>query len=398
MDRKYTLLFVFLWLLTTVTAQDILVLLDHKETYTVGTTITLAFENKTDNNYQLFCSNSYGNTIIHGSKHKNKLRFTIPQFISNKIGMVNWKILGTKENHKGQFFINPVQQPTTLETYIGPPTIEAGGTDYTMLVVIPTDTLDNPIQNNSKVIVKQQFLSSQKKQTITTQDFISYLNIFSPLPSGRMTLSTESYKLNSKEYTIDILPAIGSNFKIFHKRNHSYADGNQITTFFTSIIRDKNNNIVSDGTFVSFFITTENGNILKTNGTTINGIATASIIHPDCETTWEIKGYIDGISESDTIKITFEKVIETLPLTFSKDNRNITVGPLQSFMKQIIPDGLQIKLTIYQNGKTQETIIEQSKDGFASFTLNPNIYKNGTYDIEITAACIVKTYKAIVLW
>ena len=40
---------------------------------------------------------------------------------------------------------------------------------------------------------------------------------------------------------------------------------------------------MSDGTYVSFFITNKKGNILKTSGTTIQGIAHSKIIHPDFE-------------------------------------------------------------------------------------------------------------------
>ncbi len=396
---KYQSLFIMLWFFSNgVKAQDSLALLNQKKEYSAGTKISLTFQNNSEGSFQLFCSNSYGSTVIYGVKDKNKLLFKIPEFISNKIGVVNWKILGITNNISGQFNISAVQEPNSLETYIGPPTIEAGGTDYAMLVVIPTDKLDNPIQNDSKVDVKQLFLKSKKTQSITTKNLIAHLNIFSPLKTGRIVVSTESYNLNSKEYDVNILPAIGNDFKIFQKRNHEYADGNQITTFFTSIIRDKNNNIVSDGTFVDFFISNNEGNILKTAGTTINGIAKASIIHPDCESTWKIKAYINGISESDSIVITYKKVIKNIPITFSKDNRTIIIGPLQSFMEQMIPDGLQVKLSILNNGIQETEIIEQSKDGFTTFKLNSNIYKTGNYDIEITTACTTKTYKSIKLW
>ena len=399
MIQKSTYIFIVIWSITlSISAQESLVLLTKKESFTVGESISLSFKNTTEKSYKMYCSTSYGTTLLFGSKKKEQLVFDFPQYITAKIGVVNWKIIDFNSSISGQFLIEPVQKPKSLETYIGPPTIEAGGKDFAMVVIIPTDKLDNPVKQKSEVILKNHFQQSLNTETIFTDYLITYKNLFSPLKTGRMTVSSESYGLNSKEYDVDILPAIGTNFKISYTRNHEYADGNQITKFSTSIIKDKNNNIVSDGTFVDFYITNSNGNILKTSGTTINGIAEAFIVHPDCDDSWNVKAFIKGIANSDSITLTYKKVIEEIQITFSKDNRYLKVGPLQSFMKQMIPDGLQVKLTIYKDGKLEDNLVEQSKDGFVTFTLNPNIYKTGSYDLEVTAACKTITQKSITLW
>jgi hypothetical protein len=194
------------------------------------------------------------------------------------------------------------------------------------------------------------------------------------------------------------MPAISLNFEISSKRNHEYADGNQITTFSTSIIKDKNNNIVSDGTFVDFFITNKKGNILKTSGSTLNGIAYAKMIHPEWEDNWKVKGYIIGISESNNLEITYKKVIEKFDVVFSDNNRILTIGPLKSFMNQMIPDGFQVKLSLYKKGELLNNIFEKSKDGYVVYNLNPNIYKNGNYVLKITTAGITKTFQNKKLW
>lgn len=399
MLRKSTYTFLILWLISLSTsAQDSLILLNKKESFTVGESISLSFKNTTEKSYQMYCSTGYGTTLLSSIKNDNLLIFKFPEFVSNKTGVVSWKIVGLNTPISGKFLIEPVQKPKSLETYIGPPTIEAGGKDFTMAVIIPTDTLDNPVKKDSEVQIKNHFAQSSKTDQVLTKNLIVYKNIFSSLKTGRMTVSSESFGLNSKEYDVDILPSIGTNFKIFYTRNHEYADGNQITKFSTSIIKDKNNNIVSDGTFVEFFIINNNGNTLKTSGTTINGVAEAFIVHPDCEETWKVKAFIQGIANSDYITLTYKKVIEHIPVTFSKDNRKIKVGPLQSFMNQMIPDGLKVQLLVYQNNKLEDSIIVQSKDGFTTFILDSNIYKTGNYDLEITVACKTITRKSITLW
>lgn len=369
-----------------------------QQEFTAGETIVLTFSGTQDASIQLYCANSYGTTLVSPKVVNNQLQYTIPTQICSKIGVVNWKLVNNTSSLSGTFTINSQAKPVSMETYIGPPSIAAGEKDYTMLVVIPTDALDNPVKENTEVNLQRQFLANEQQETILTKNLIAYKNIYSPIESGRMLLATECLGLNSKEYTVNVMPAISTDFEIFAKRSHEYADGNQITTFTTSVLKDEHNNIVSDGSYVEFFITNTKGNILKTAGMTIDGVATAKMIHPDHQETWNVKAAVAGISESNTISITYKKVIENFTSTFSENNRNIKVGPLKSFMNQLIPDGLQVKLVVSQNGKMIAAYIKESRDGFVNFELNSNIFSNGNYDVEITTAGITKTFQGKKLW
>lgn len=397
MNLKKLLLFIILiFALSYTNAQDKITIVTKKTQFVAGNSIELAFKTTSKKEYKLYCTNSYGTTLLSSKNKNNRLLFKIPSAITNKIGVVNWQIIGTSIS--GKFTITSKEKLTSLETYLGPPSIEAGGKDFTMLVVIPTDSLDNPIKENTHVTLKEQFLSSEKTSPFFTKNLIAYQRIFSPKKSGRMLLSTSSLNFNSKEYDVNVMPAIGTNFQLFAKRNHEYADGNQITTFYTSIIKDKNNNVVSDGTLITLFITNKKNNILKTSGTTINGVAFAKIIHPEWEENWQVKAYINGIAESNILKINYKKVFDNFKVAFSKKNRNIIVGPLKSFMNQMIPDGFKVKLTISKNGKLVDEIIKKSKDGAVSFYLDANIYKDDIYKLTVTSGGISKTFKTKKLW
>ena len=373
-------------------------LLTTQTDFKVGANIVLKFSISEVEQPLLYCSNSYGSTVISSTLKNNTLDYFIPENITKKIGVVNWKLLAKNESISGQFNINPKAEIATLETYIGPPSIEAGGTDYTMLVVIPTDSLDNPVPTNTLIKTKHQFLASEETNDIFTKNLISWRNMYSKKESGRMLVSSESLGINSKEFTVNVMPAIPTDFKISATRPHEYADGNQITTFTTSILKDEQNNVISDGTFVTFFITNSEGNILKTTGTTIDGVATSKMIHPDYEDTWNIKAYVDGMAESDNISLNYKQVIEDFDVTFSDQNRTIIVGPLQSFMQQMIPDGLHVKLKIYQNEKLINTITKTSFNGYVNFKLKPAIYNNGTYNFSIETAGLSKEFKSKELW
>lgn len=405
MKKKHTYIFFFSCFLffgnlinAQINPKNSIKLITSKTEFFADETIVLEFATPSKTIMQLYCSNSYGSILLTSELENKKLSFTIPSHFSSKRGVINWKLINNKNSLSGSIKIIPSTTPISLETYIGPPSIVAGGTDYTMFIVIPTDKLDNPLPQNTEVTIQQQFLSEEKKENIFTNNLIAYKNIYSPLKSGKTLLSSASLNLNSKEYTVKIMPSIGNNFKIFADRNHSYADGNQITTFFTSVIKDDNNNVISDGSFVDFYIKNKKGDVLKTSGKTINGVAFAKILHPEFKDDWSVKAYIVGIAESEEIKLSFKQVIKDFTVNFSKNNRKIKVGPLQSFMNQMIPDGLKVTLSILKNGKFVDSIIKKSIDGFVNFELDPNIYPKEKYDIIISSAGINKSFNNKELW
>lgn len=371
-------------------------LLTKETTFEAGQSIVLKFSSHTDETPSLYISNSYGSTLIQPAIESGALNYQIPQSISKKTGVVNWKLLANT-SLSGKFNINSKQETTSLETYLGPPSIEAGGNDYAMLVVIPTDSYDNPLADGTKVTAKHQFLENQYDNAIFIKNRIAYKNIYSETKTGRILISSECLGVNSKEYTVNVLPAIPTDFTISNERNHDYADGNQISTFYTSVIKDKLDNVVSDGTYVEFFITNTSNHILKTSGTTINGVAHAKMIHPDHEEKWIVKAYIEGMAESNKIELTFNPIILDFKAVFSENNRTITIGPLKSFMNQMVPDGLEVLLTVYENDKKLQTLKKSSFEGYATFKLDENNFPNKNYTLKIQTAGIEKKYTNIKL-
>lgn len=405
MTLKFTYLFTFVLILLSFATpmvidkvDDNFKLLTKTTAFEAGDTIVLEFS--TDNNTKplLYISHSFGSTLIKGTTDNNTLNYKIPKSISSKIGSVSWKLLSGKQPLSGQFTIQSKQQVSSLETYLGPPSIQAGEDDFTMLVIIPTDVYDNPLADSTTVNIKHQFLQQETTTPVYIKNRISYKNIYSTTQSGRMLISSEALGFNSKEYTANILPAIPTNFKISSESHHDYADGNQITTFSTSIITDKHGNRVSDGTYVGFFITNTNHSILKTSGTTINGIARAKMIHPNHEDKWTVKAFIEGMAESNNIELVFKPVISDFEIAFSKNNRTLTIGPLKSFMGQMIPDGLDVSVSIYKDNNNIKTLTKSSFEGYATFKLDTNNFPNNNYTLKVKVAGIEKKYTNKKLW
>ena len=393
--EKFTYLFVFGFvLLTSFTflqnKEDNIKLLTTQTDFKVGSSVILKFSSSTTKSV-LYCSNSYGSTLVNPIFEDDMLQYHIQQHMSNKIGVINWQLINNTQTLSGQINMKPKAEVSTMETYIGPPSIEAGETDYSMVVVIPTDSLDNPIPDNSLIQVKHQFLDSEQTDEVITKNLIAYKNIYSYKESGRILVSSSAMNTNSKEFTIDVTSAIPTNFNIAYSRPHQYADGNQITAFNTSIIKDKQNNVVSDATYVLFLIEDDKGNILRTSGTTINGVASAKMIHPDKASNWTVKAFVEGMAESNVISLNYKQVVEDFTVNFSEDGRTITVGPIKSFMQQLIPDGLQVKLKVYANETLLESEIKTSYNGFVTFKLKPETINKGTYNIVLETAGIKKS-------
>jgi hypothetical protein len=376
------------------TAKNTFSCVTNQENFVAGKPIAIEFKGSFENKPQLFIIHSYGKTLLEGVLKNDKIQFNLPENYTNKTGLVSWFLIENKEEKiKGNFQIVPNDETkTNLESYLGPSSTLAGDNHFMMFVTIPTDNYDNPKNENTDVAIKHQFLNSISTDNEKTKDFIAWKNIYAPTKSGTVLISATSNEALTKEFDAVIYPSIATDFTISYKRNHEFADGNQITKLTTSILKDKFGNTVSDGTMVTFIIKNKENAILKTFGTTIEGIATGQILHPEQENKYKVKAFVNGISKSNTIEIAYKSINPTIEFSFSKDNRTITTGPIKSFMNQIVPDGIKVNLNIYHKDKLVETITENSNEGKAEFYLSPEFYKEKNYRFEIeTLGKTIKT-------
>ena len=255
-------------------------LITSENEFVAGDTISLSFS-ETKNDLKLLVSNSYGNIVLDGKTESGKTTFNLPDVFSNKSGIITWTLFDSKQNLNGQLIVKPKSTANKIETYVGPPTILVGNEDFSMLVSIPLDEFDNPLPKGTLVNIQEQYQNTIKIDSIAVEHLLAYKIIDTKSKTGRILLGSYVGEKSSKEFTVDVLPNAPNNFEISTTRPHDYADGNQLTTFATSILKDAYNNTVSDGTLVLFQIENSEGYLLKTYGSTVNGVATGSIVHPD---------------------------------------------------------------------------------------------------------------------
>ncbi|WP_303686150.1 hypothetical protein [Nonlabens dokdonensis] len=352
--------------------------------------IKIKFQSYNNDDFELLefvVSGTYGTTVLKPQLHQDQLAIHIPEVISQHSGIIEWKLIaGETTLERGSFKLLPnIKQLKTVENYVGPRSIIANERDYTMLVSIPVDSLDNMLPDQTVVQMSKQFKGDITTTTKKIQSGFAWQRIPAPLTTGRLITGSTLQQISSKELVVDIFPDIAVPFKITKSSNHNYADGNEIIILQTDQIKDSHGNIMTDGTLVTFFIKDDHDNSWQTTASTVNGYAFAKALHPQAPSTWTVKGVINGMVESPELNITFKSIIDEIPFSFS-ENKIVTIGPLTSYLGQLVPDGIPVQLKI-----DGSEIILKTHNGISTYTFDTKIIEPNTYDIQIKTLGITTT-------
>ena len=361
-------------------------LISGRNQFVAGELIKLGFKAGITSSLLLFVQSSYGSNVLTAIYKDGVSSFVFPAFLSEKSGLINWQL----SNNQSVVLSGTVEvfsdmdHTFYIETYCGPPSLQAGSTDFSMLVAIPTDRFDNPLEDKNTVQFSSFYNNNHKIERIQLEQFIAWKRFYSQSETGMYLLSTKFKNISSKEITVFIGASFPENFKISAKSAHFFADGNQLLKFSTSEVKDSYNNIVADGTLINFVITSDVGQVLSVQGTTIRGVATAKIIHPEKPSTWSIRAYVDGVAYSNQIPFSFKPAISKINYTFRSGRQELIVGPLHSFIDQLIPDGVSVYLHVYVKNKHIKTIKKRTFRGVVSFedAIFNSANKNYNFKIE----------------
>ncbi len=369
------------------------VLLSTKTNFLVGDSMSLDFKYAGLSLPKLSLTSTFGTSLLSPLKKNDSISFLLPENIKQQAGCCHWSLfVKQKSLLTGEIYIKSKEEKhPIIETYLGPVNIVAGSTDFSMLVVSPTDKYDNPVPDNTPVNIKTYYNKQLSSTIVKTIDFIAREKIYAHKNEGKIAVTSSCYKTNSKELSTVILPVLPVNFSISAKRNHDFADGNQIVTFTSSIIKDAYDNTISDGTSVTFIIKDTQHNILNAQGLTIGGIAKVNLLHPTCATNWEISAYVFGAAESNTLSLRFKKAVDNFEVSYNAANRTFNVGPIKSYMQQLLPDGILIKLTVFdKKGQLIQQYFTSSDNGYGNFDISTLFIEEGIYTAQIEALGIEK--------
>jgi hypothetical protein len=352
--------------------------------YMAGEKIEVTFNTILNKKTYLIINNTNGKSIISPIFNGSKTIFKIPKFFSEKAGILDWKLIQNNQSILNNFIeILPNNyNKINLESYFGSASITVGNTNFASFITIPLDIYDNSIMDGTIIDINEKKDNRFTNSKLRVNNLIVNKNIYASTKTGKIFVSSR-YKNNfSKEFETILFPKQAQNFTINFERLHDFADGNQTTFLKTSIIRDEFGNIIQNGTQVVFIIR-KNDFILKTFGTTLNGIATAQILHPEEKNNYSIFAVISGIARSNTININYKEIKTNIYYRFLNTNRTLEIGPITSYMNQLVQNGINVELIIYKNNKKIENLKERSVNGKVTFKLEEIYFTKGIYNFEI---------------
>jgi len=337
--------------------------------FVAGEVIKLNFKGGGTSTLLLFLQSSYGSTVLTPVFMEGEFSFVFPTFLSEKSGLINWQLSNNKSIVLSGYVevFADMQNAFFIENYCGPPSLQAGTTDFSMLVAVPTDRFDNPLADKNAVQFSSFYNNSHKVESIKIEKFIAWKRYYSQTETGLYLMSTKIRNTSSKEINVLIRSSFPENFNITGNTAHFFADGNQLLALTSSVIKDSYHNIVADGTLINFVITSNSGQVLTVQGTTIRGVSNAKIIHPESPSTWSIRAYVDGIAYSNPISFTFKPALLDINYSFNSVGQELIVGPLHSFIDQLMPDGISVYLHVYVKNKRIKTIKKRTFRGVVSF-------------------------------
>lgn len=344
----------------------------------------ISFNYKHNEILHIVAQHNYGSTVLKKDINNESSTFTLPDFICKKTGIVT--LTEVYQNHTNTFDIKIEAKKSAipkLENYLGPKSILAGKTDFTMLTSMATDEFDNLLPDGTPITIQQQYYNSFTSTLHQSKNGFVYKRLYSKPISGKITVNTLAYASSSSEIQTTIEPFVATHFTIATHRNHEYADGNEIISITTNTIKDIYGNTVADGTLVHFAINNGSPNPLHTQALTVNGIATAMLLHPEAACNWEINAFITDIAKSNTVQIAFKEALQDIDYSFNNCNRTLQVGPLKSYMNQIIPDGIQVVVRVINQEKQITTQTKTTRLGICTFQLSKHLYPKNNYAFEI---------------
>ena len=91
-----------------------------------------------------------------------------------------------------------------------------------------------------------------------------------------------------------------------------------------------------------------------------------------------------GIAKSQQTDITFDAILDMLPVTIEENK--IMVGPLHSYMGQLVQDGVRVDLIL---GDVVNTAL--TKNGMATFELEGQAKRQKPYQIEVKTLGLIQS-------
>jgi hypothetical protein len=329
-------------------------------------------------NCQLLLNSSWGTWWLDLSKYE----FNIPDSVMMQSGLLDLSLFYDKNLiAEAQIFIKPLQPFEPLETFLGSKSIIAdGGEHWSMITAIPTDKFINPVYENTPVHFGfKRPNGTSEDYDIPTKHLVSFKKIYSQQKVGKTIISIKAANAAGKEKELLEISGYPRPFNIENDELYLYADARQYFKLKTGIIKDKFENVVSNGTLVSINIKDTDGSNRQLTSYTIGGIARLMVQNPNKAGTMQISANIYGDVESNQLNIKFQETIKDFKISYNKQTEVLKIGPLIGAMGQYIADGAEVEVIL---NPRQENLKALVIEGYAKLNLKQEQHPIGEMTVR----------------
>ena len=340
----------------------------------------------------LVMTGSNGPRIFQTAVANGLATFTVSPADSQIAGHVS--LLIRSDNYQGtdSLVIQPSEPVEPITPLVGARSIIADGDHWAMVVVVPFDRFGNPVAEETPVEVRVQHPGNRlEKEVVFVEHLLAWKRTWSGTKAGRSTVAATVAGQYGPEKELMEIPGWPVTFDLQVDPPTIVADGRQQLTLQTGMLTDEFDNVLPDGTLVTFTVYEDDDLTARRSlfTYTLDGIASVPLQSPATPTTFTIVGSILGVV-SEPLTLSFEDgpAVGRFAVTSRIDSIAgeviLKAGPLLGSLAQYVPDGTAVVFLISQNGNEMATTVGEADAGYAIGRLRLALLSPGIYDVYVT--------------
>jgi hypothetical protein len=260
-----------------------------------------------------------------------------------------------------------------------------------MAVSVPFDRFGNPVANGTPVNMRALHPGDQLELKDTeTRNLVAWSRIYSRTRAGRTTISMTAADKHGPDANFMEVPGWPVPFSLSASPTNLPADGRQLVTIRSDVIRDRYGNPMLDGTLVTFVVDTPQGQPRFIPAYTIDGVAKAQLQAPSEPGKLTVRAEIYD-AESRPLEVSFADgpAINSFPVKAKVDATGqaieLTAGPMLGALQQFIPDGSEVEFLLIDAAGQHTRIEAISEGGYAHVVVRMAELPLGKYSAQATA-------------
>ncbi len=252
-----------------------------------------------------------------------------------------------------------------LPSFVGQRTIQVGGRQDSMVVVIPIDAYANPVADGTPVVFEILRPTGQSTQTRDqVSDLLAYHVFDSESIAAYSTVISNSGESVSANQRVLEVPASAAQVEIVPLATAlPNADGFSVTSVNTATLLDQFDNRLLDGQSASALLSGPAGSS-RFSAQIINGIASFPIPAPSLPGTYSLSISV-GSTVSDTVELEFNPAVTDFDVELTSQTNVLTIGPVSNVSGSLVVDGTPVIIKL-EDG-TERAV--QLVDGLAALEL-----------------------------